>query len=362
MYIPIIVILGLLTAATAAPASKFGRHVIHERRDRLPTHWNKNSMLHKDSYIPLRIGLKQSNLHRADEFLMDVSHPDSPNFGKHWSAKQIAETFSPSEDSVSSVLDWLAEYGIARNRIKQSQSLNWIEAHVTAAEAETLLNTKYYKFKHAVTGQAHVACEEYSLPESMQDHIDFITPTVHFDVKVESPKKRRGLNVRELDIAKRQSEAGHYVQPGTAKAIGSPEDKSLPKYGGRLPFGTILDQLEHCDTTMVPNCLRALYHFPPYFPANPKSKSQYLHLLPQLTISDSYGIVEYTPQAYLPADLDKFFTNFSKAQVGARPILNSIDGGVLQTETQSFNYNGESVIPLNLPSIIMCSSKTGSGP
>lgn len=62
-----------------------------------------------------------------------------------------------------------------------------------------------------------------------------------------------------------------------------------------------------------------------------------------LTATDSYGIVEYTPQAYLPADLDKFFANFSKSQVGDRPTLESIDGGYLQTEVKSFNYNGESV-------------------
>jgi tripeptidyl-peptidase-1 len=62
-------------------------------------------------------------------------------------------------------------------------------------------------------------------------------------------------------------------------------------------------------------------------------------------IPDSYGIVEYTPQAYLPSDLDKFFANFSESQVGDRPTLKSIDGGFLQTQNESFNFNGESVGP-----------------
>lgn len=66
--------------------------------------------------------------------------------------------------------------------------------------------------------------------------------------------------------------------------------------------------------------------------------------------SDSYGIVEYTPQAYLPSDLDMFFRNFSPSQVGQRPIFDSIDGGILQTEVESFNYNGESVSSLSLAS------------
>lgn len=273
MRFSIVTVLGLLEVALAAPAQNLKRYVVHERRERLPTHWNKNAMLHGDSSIPLRIGLKQSNLDKADEYLTEVSDPDSPNFGKHWSAKKIAETFAPSEDSVSAVLDWLSDHGISGSRVKQSQGLNWIHVDVTASEAENLLDTQYYQFKHALTGQAHVACEEYSLPEHIQEHVDFVTPTVHFDVKVENPKKRRNLNEEEQAIAKRQTEASHQVVPGTGTSIGSPGDKSLPKDGGRLPFNTILDQLANCDVSIVPNCLRALYEFPPYFPANPKSKS-----------------------------------------------------------------------------------------
>jgi tripeptidyl-peptidase-1 len=63
------------------------------------------------------------------------------------------------------------------------------------------------------------------------------------------------------------------VQPGIGKSIGSPSDGSLPKSGGKIPFGTVLSQLENCDVSIVPNCLRALYEFPPDFPANPKSES-----------------------------------------------------------------------------------------
>lgn len=272
MHFSLVTVCGLLTATIAAPAPNSNRHVVHERRDRLPTHWNKNAKLHGDSIMPLRIALTQSNLDRADEFLMDVSHPESPNFGKHWSAKKIAETFAPSEEAVTSITNWLADYGIHSDRVKQSQSLNWIHVNMTVSEAEQLLKTKYYEYKHSLSDDAHVACDEYSVPEDIQRHVDFITPTVHFDVKLETPKKKRNMNPNEVEVAKRQTAAaGHYVQPGTAKAVGNPNDGSLPKAGGKVPFGTVLDQLEHCDTSIVPNCLRALYEFPPDFPANPKS-------------------------------------------------------------------------------------------
>ncbi len=223
----------------------------------------------------MRIALTQSNLDRADEFLMDVSHPASPNYGKHWSAKQIAETFAPSQDTVNSVLSWLAEHGISGGRVKQSQSLNWLHADVTVSEAEDLLNTQYFEYKHRTTGQAHVACEEYSLPEDIEQHIDFVTPTVHFDAKVGNPKKRRTLNEKENAIAKRQTSAtGHNVQPGIGHSIGFPGDGSLPKYGGKISsLESIIKQLDNCDVAITPDCLRALYEFPPNFPANAKSKS-----------------------------------------------------------------------------------------
>lgn len=62
--------------------------------------------------------------------------------------------------------------------------------------------------------------------------------------------------------------------------------------------------------------------------------------------ADSYGIVEYTPQAYLQSDLNMFFANYSPALVGHSPIFDSIDGGVDQTIDQSFDYNGESDLDL----------------
>lgn len=276
MYFSLLAVCGLLTSAIAAPAFNAKRHVVHERRERLPSNWRKNSKLQGDSFMPLRIALTQSNLHRADEFLMDVSHPESPNYGKHWSAKKVAETFAPSMETVTSVVNWLADYGISSDRVKQSQSLNWIHVNMTVSEAEQLLNAEYYEYKHSLSDESHIACDEYSVPEDIGRHIDFITPTVHFDAKIKNPKKRRSMDENEIAIAKRQtaSAAGHKVQPGTGVKLGSPGDGSLPKPGGSVPFGTILNELKNCDVSIVPDCLRALYEFPANFPAN--SKSMYL--------------------------------------------------------------------------------------
>jgi tripeptidyl-peptidase I len=62
---------------------------------------------------------------------------------------------------------------------------------------------------------------------------------------------------------------------------------------------------------------------------------------------NSYGIVEYTTQAYLQNDLNAFFSQYSpRIKNGTAPIFDSIDGGVAQTTDQGFEYNGESDLDL----------------
>ncbi len=59
------------------------------------------------------------------------------------------------------------------------------------------------------------------------------------------------------------------------------------------------------------------------------------------------GPVEESPQAYLQSDLNLFYSNLAREiPAGTAPIFDSIDGGVDQTTTQSFDDNGESDLDL----------------
>ena len=66
----------------------------------------------------------------------------------------------------------------------------------------------------------------------------------------------------------------------------------------------------------------------------------------QIFANVSISIVEYTPEAYLQGDLDLFFANFSTNQVQKTPTTDLIDGAVVQTTQQSFDFNGESDLDL----------------
>ena len=227
---------------------------------------------------------------------------------------QIIELFAPRQESIDSVSEWLESSGIEKSRFKLSGGRNWINFEASVAEVENLLQTEYKLYEHPAGGH-HIGCDEYSLPQHLTQHVDFVMPTVQFDVKV-TPNGG--------DLKKRE------IKPG------DPGDPWLPKKGktikgpGASPEAAVPFDLSTCNQQITPDCLRALYNFP----NGTLAKS-------------SYGIVEYTPQAYLQSDLNLFYTNLARQiPSGTAPTLDSIDGGVDQTTTQGFNYNGESDLDL----------------
>ena len=228
----------------------------------------------------MRIALKQSNLDKAEEYLMEVSHPKSPKYGQHWSAKKVAETFAPSEESFDAVTVWLKSSGIAPERISKTQSMGWLTFDATVAEAENLLKTEFFLHKH-ITGKPHVGCDDYSVPEYVQPHVDFITPTVHFDTKI--PQSRH-TEKRDVPLEKRASAvaaAGVPVQSKAAiKKITNPNGGYLPKKGANIDIKGIIAELQNCNQFIVPDCLRALYLFPPNVAANSKNSFGYVNRLP----------------------------------------------------------------------------------
>ena len=82
----------LAAVASALPASV--PHRVLERRIIGDDRWKevKGVELHEGAILPMRIGLTQNNLDNGYELLMDVSHPTSKNYGKHWSAQKVRES------------------------------------------------------------------------------------------------------------------------------------------------------------------------------------------------------------------------------------------------------------------------------
>lgn len=268
--------------------------------------WVSSRRLERDFMVPMRIGLTQNNLHSLGDMLMAVSQPDSPDYGNHWTATDLVKTFAPSTETIDEVSKWLVESGIARDRLHLSLDQGWIQVNATAVEVEELLKTEYYVFTHP-SGQEQISCSDYSVPDHVQSHIDLIIPTVHF-------------SSRPTTMAHRKRYGG----------VGSPDVKNGP-FRSDQAITLEKSDLQNCDKYITLDCLRVLYG---------------IKYKPRATRRNSFGIVEFTPQSYIPSDLDLFFKNFVPNLVGSRPKLESIDGGMLQFNMTGFDYNGESNLDL----------------
>lgn len=129
---------------------------------------------------------------------MEVSHPQSPRYGNHWSPARVGHTFRPSGDAIDTVRAWLLTSGVGVDRVRVSNDGTWIHANVTVEEAEGLLHTEYYVYHGEDIGSEVIACaQKYHLPEHVSEHVELVTPTLQFDPTA----RRHGLKRRSAPSA-----------------------------------------------------------------------------------------------------------------------------------------------------------------
>ncbi|KAF4237496.1 hypothetical protein CNMCM8980_006955 [Aspergillus fumigatiaffinis] len=297
------VLLGAVAAAGVLASPTPNDYVVHERRAVLPRSWTEEERLDKASVLPMRIGLTQSNLDRGHDLLMEVSDPRSSRYGQHLSVEEVHDLFAPSQETVDNVRAWLESEGISASRISQSFNKQFLQFDASAAEVERLLNTEYYLYQHAGTGRSHIACREYHVLQSVQRHIDYITPGIKL-LEVEGVKRTRSIEKRSL---------------------GSPLPPILE--GLTLPLSELLgNTLGLCDIAVMPACVHAIYNI------SEGTKA---------TKGNELGIFEDLGDVYSQEDLDLFFSTFApQIPQGTHPILKAVDGA--QAPTSVSNAGPES--------------------
>ncbi|KAI0451280.1 peptidase S8/S53 domain-containing protein [Xylaria acuta] len=262
--------------SSAAPSSN--GHVLHEKRDGAPHLWQKRDRATPSQVLPIRIGLRQRNLENAESYIYEVADPTSPNFGKHWSAEKVANTFAPSPEAKNAVVNWLVDAGIERQRISLSKGHNWVQFDGSVKEAENLFATEYWHYQHVENGGLRLAVDAYSLPKHVQKHVDFVMPTVQLDGLKPVANTNHGRDTQAI----------------------IPQGASL----GSMPCGLLI----------TIECLRKLYKFP-------EGKTA--------ATSNKIGIAEWADYLYEP-DLPIYFKNFTTPEIPAdtKPEFVAIDGGL----------------------------------
>ena len=106
----------------------------------------------------MRIGLTQTNLEKGHDYLMEVSDPASPKYGKYWTAEKVHNAFAPTDDAINAVKEWLTSSGIQSSRIRNYESRGWLAFDAMAKEAESLLQTEFYEHEHRHSSKIRIGC------------------------------------------------------------------------------------------------------------------------------------------------------------------------------------------------------------
>ncbi|KAK6509682.1 hypothetical protein TWF481_004413 [Arthrobotrys musiformis] len=319
----LVLLRGISILATASPIDPI--HAIHEKREVENHAWFKRSPAEHSSVLPMRIGLKQRNLDKGHDLLMEISTPGSPKYGNHFSKLEVVEMFAPSAESERMVIEWLEDSGFHPDRISISANRQWVQFDAPVSEVERLLRTSYHIYEHKRSGRLNVACDMYHIPRRIQEHIDYITPGIKL-FPPSGPLSPEREELRKRELQSKRDEASAAAPNQKIKRQGP-----LPPGYGLNPITSILDAVfstlvqgisgvfpcSYVNTVAVtPKCVRELYNITE-LPANT-----------QVNPNNKLGIFQGLGQLYSKSDVSTFNTLFTRIPSGkGNPELRSIDGG-----------------------------------
>jgi tripeptidyl-peptidase-1 len=172
------------------------------------------------------IALTMQNVDQLESKLLDLSSPDSKNYGQWLSQDDVTAAFSPSKDAVSSVTKWLKSNGVKHYKVNGG----FIDFALDVKGANSLLGGDYQYYTK--DGQTKLRTLSYSIPDTVAEHIQFVDPSTNFGGTVAFnpvPHPSRTLTERKNKPTKSSVDAS-------------------------------------CQTSITPSCLKQMYNIGDYTP------------------------------------------------------------------------------------------------
>ncbi|KAJ7622361.1 subtilisin-like protein [Roridomyces roridus] len=153
--------------------------VMHERISSVPPAFKLLGTPAPSQQIDLLVALVQSNMTGLEWVVEAVSTPSSPSYGQYLSADQVAQYVKPPAASVSTVLAWLGPN--VASVTPYSPAGDILQVSLSIAQAEALFDTKFSTYTHMPSnGPPMIRAMNYSVPDVVQPHIQFVHPIVAF--------------------------------------------------------------------------------------------------------------------------------------------------------------------------------------
>ncbi|KII88063.1 hypothetical protein PLICRDRAFT_30516 [Plicaturopsis crispa FD-325 SS-3] len=166
----------LLAVAHANPLAR--NLVVHESRESAPDGFVHAGAAPADTVLNMRIALVQSDPSGLEQALMDVSTPSSALYGQHLTKDEVEAFVKPSTASVDAVNEFLSSNGVSATPLTPTG--DWLGFSVPVSKANELFDADFSVFTHEQTGTQSIRTLAYSIPASLQGHVDLVHPTVTF--------------------------------------------------------------------------------------------------------------------------------------------------------------------------------------
>ncbi|MCJ1352626.1 MAG: hypothetical protein MMC33_002610 [Icmadophila ericetorum] len=250
---PCIMKLVLAVGLVASSVSCLNTSGLHDRyvvkdSHSIPDGWINRGPAPGDHPITLHVGLREGMGLELEQFVNQVSDPDSPRYGQYLSKKQLDVFVRPTNETLRLTEAWLSIYGF--KELEYSSGKDRITLRTNISVAEILLNTTYYTYEHREDGTRVIRTPGWSLPAYLLNHINLVSPT-------------NALFIRQNPDA--------FSRKDNDTFIGQPENmQNLTKRLGLLPLDAPKDIKmplhpkigDACYSTYIaPVCLKVLYGF-----------------------------------------------------------------------------------------------------
>ena len=223
----------LVLAATfagilAAPAPVVELTVLENLRA-IPHGWHQKHAPSASQRFRFRIALRQENAHAFEKHVIDISTPSHVKYGQHMDRTELKRMLRPSGEASLAVLAWLNSQGLPDADVEDDG--DWINFYVPTVEAERILDTKFYFYSNSFTNIERIRTLQYSVPANLHQYIQMIQPTTRFG----QLRAERNMMSQAFEI-------------------GPSHESSFLYSGSGL-------NVTFCNTTVTPQCLKALYNF-----------------------------------------------------------------------------------------------------
>jgi tripeptidyl-peptidase-1 len=114
--------------------------------------------------------------------LLDRSNPKSKNYGNWFKKADLIEKYSPSEDSVKIVTDYVKSFGVPESSIRVSDFRDKVFVTMPVSVASSMLDTSFSRWTNKVARDVTILRTNrgYSLPEDVASVVALVDDIVRF--------------------------------------------------------------------------------------------------------------------------------------------------------------------------------------